>query len=127
MDYCIPLKDPNIIEIIRGSVLWSLWLDRNIIIFQGGQVQAVHVLGSKILTIARFWALNQKIDLSCKLNLIFPCDLKELIGSTVTISMGAPRGSTPMLGIESSSNGDDASFCDDSDGCCSSLHSAAIS
>ena len=54
MDYCIPLKEPKITEIIRGAVLWSLWNDRNRIIFQNGQVYDVKVLGSKIMSVARF-------------------------------------------------------------------------
>jgi hypothetical protein len=33
IDYCIPLKEPKLTEIIRGAVLWSLWNDRNRIIF----------------------------------------------------------------------------------------------
>lgn len=51
-----------------------------------------------------------------------------MIGYTVVIFMGAPQGSTSMLGIESSSNGDETSSSDDFDGCCSSfLQTAAIS
>jgi len=109
IDYCIPLKEPNIIEIIRGSVLWNIWLDRNRIIFKEGNIQDVHVIVSKILTMARFWASNQKSDLTCHLNLILPCDLKDLIGCTVVISMGATRASTPMLGVEINSSDEEGS------------------
>ena len=104
MDYCIPLKEPDLIEIIRGSVLWTIWLDRNRIIFKEGKVQDVQILGAKILTMARFWALNQKTDLTGDLNLILPCDLKDLSGCTMVISMGDTQVSTPMLGVEINSS-----------------------
>lgn len=32
---CIPLKDANLVELIRGAVIWNIWLERNQIIFQG--------------------------------------------------------------------------------------------
>ena len=98
-------------------MLWNLWLDRNRIIFNGGQVQDVHIIGAKILAVARFWALHQKSDLTSQLNLIFPCDLKDLIGSTLVVSMVGTQVSIPMLGAGINSNGGDDSSTEDSDGC----------
>ena len=98
IDYCIPLKEPKLTEIIRGAVLWSLWNDQNRIIFQQGQVHNVKVLGFKVMSVARFWALHQKQDLSSKLHLIFPFDLKDLTGSTVVNFMGTTLDSTRTHG-----------------------------
>lgn len=95
MDYCISLKEFNIVEIIRSSVLWNLWLDRNRIIFKGRQIQDVHVLGAKILVVARFWALNKKSDLTSQLNLFFLYDLKDLIEYTLVLFHSGYTGFNP--------------------------------
>ena len=117
MDYCIPLKDPKLIEIIRGAVLWTLWNDRNRIIFQNGQVHDIKVLGSKIISVACFWALNQKQDLTSQLNIIFPCHLKNLIRITIVSFVEASPGSIRMLGtaISSSERDDDRDVDEGSD------------
>ena len=98
MDYCIPLKDANLVEIIRGAVLWNIWLDRNRILFNAGHVYTVQVLGAKIMALANFWATNQKSNLTSQLNLILPSDLKDLIGSTM-VSMEAIQDLTHMHGL----------------------------
>ena len=56
LDYCIPLKDVNLVEIIRGAVLWSIWLDKNRIEFRDGRILDVQDLGSTIISLAYFWA-----------------------------------------------------------------------
>lgn len=38
---CIPLKDANLVELARGAVIWNIWLERNRIIFQDGQVKNI--------------------------------------------------------------------------------------
>lgn len=108
IDYCIPLKDANLEEIIRGSVLWSLWLDRNRIVFKDGRIQDIKFLGSKILSVAYFWASQQKSDLSSQLNLILPCDVKDLIGTTVATFMEKKQDMIPMLEAGTTLDGEDA-------------------
>ena len=88
LDYCIPLKDANLVKMIRGAVLWSLWLDRNRIVFRNGNILNIQALGSKIISLAFFWASQQKTDLTEQLKLIMPCDVKDLLGTTLAISMG---------------------------------------
>jgi zinc-binding in reverse transcriptase len=34
LNYCIPYKDSNLCEITRGAFLWTIWNEKNMIIFQ---------------------------------------------------------------------------------------------
>lgn len=58
IDKCIPLKDSNLVELIRGVVLWYLWLERNIIIFRTCQGRNIKGIGAQILCTAHFWCKN---------------------------------------------------------------------
>lgn len=87
MGSCITSKDDNLVEIICGVVIWNIWLERNRIIFKDGHVKHIQLLGSKIIAVAKFWAQNEKNDMSDKLNLILLFDVKDLTGTTLTISM----------------------------------------
>lgn len=51
IDKDIPLKDRCMVELIRGAVLWSVWLARNKMCFQG-------------VALALFW-LGMKIPVQC--------------------------------------------------------------
>jgi hypothetical protein len=80
------------------------------------------------MSVARFWALHQKQDLSSKLHLIFPFDLKDLIGSTVVNFMGATIDSTRTHGIATRSSGSENTSSENNDsGCSSSLQIVAVS
>lgn len=48
------MKDPNIVKIIRGVVLWSVWLERNMLIFKGASSRSVQSIGVQIVAIAQF-------------------------------------------------------------------------
>lgn len=63
-------------------------------------VQNIHVLGSKILAVAKFWAQNQKFDISSQLKLILSCDVKDLIGTTLTTFMEGKPDKTHLHGTE---------------------------
>lgn len=94
-------------------MLWNLWLDRNTIIFKGGHIQDVHFLWTKILDVARFWTQNKKSDFTSQFNLIFSCDLKDLIWPTLVVFMVATHDSIPMFGTRISSSGGDVSSTED--------------
>ena len=38
---CIPMKNENLVGIILGAVLWTLWLDHTLMIILGESFQAV--------------------------------------------------------------------------------------
>ena len=78
LDAAIPLKDKLLLEMIRGAVLWLLWLERNKVIFQGSQPVPLKVLGAKILSLVSFWCKSNNDKSFFKLTLILPCDVKEL-------------------------------------------------
>lgn len=100
-----PLKDANLVEIIRGAVLWLLWLDRNRIV-KDGRIHDIKTLGSKIISTAYFWASQQKSDLTAQLNLILLCDVKVLIGTTTVVFMEDIQDTTHMLGTEMALDGE---------------------
>lgn len=56
LDRCIPLslKDPHLVELTRGAVLWTLWIERNRIIFKG-HIRSIRNIGSQIIATAKFW------------------------------------------------------------------------
>ena len=64
LDYCIALKNANLVEIIQGVVLWSLWLDKNRIVFRNDNILNIQTLCSKIISIAFFWTSQQKTHLT---------------------------------------------------------------
>lgn len=107
IDYCIPLKDANLVEIIRGAVLWSLRLDRNRIMFKDGRIHEIQDLDSKIIPTAYFWASQQKVDSTSQLKLIFPCDVKDLIGTTVVVFMEEVQDIIRMLRARIDLDGED--------------------
>lgn len=48
----------------------------------------------------KFWAQNQKFDMSSQLKLILPCDVKDLIGTTLTTFMEGEPDTTHLHGTE---------------------------
>ena len=78
LDAAIPLKDRLLIELVRGAVLWQIWLERNNIIFKGSSPQSLKVLGSKIISLVLFWCKSNSDKSYFKLTLILPCDVKKL-------------------------------------------------
>lgn len=49
---------------------------------------------------AKFWAQNQKFDMSDQLNMIIPCDVKDLLGTTIITSMEGAQDTIHMSGEE---------------------------
>lgn len=67
-------------------------------------------MGKNLRCIAIFWTFNKKSNLTSQFNLIFSCDLKNLIGPTLIVFMVTTHYSIPMFETRiSSSGGDDSS------------------
>jgi zinc-binding in reverse transcriptase len=55
IDYSIPLKNQYVVELIRGAVLWSVWLERNRLCFHDqSKLKNVDVVGLLIINLARY-------------------------------------------------------------------------
>ena len=79
MDAAIPLKDRLLIELVRGAILWSVWLERNRVIFKEAQSKTPKALGISIISLATFWCKSKGNDSFFKLTLILPCDVNDLL------------------------------------------------
>jgi hypothetical protein len=55
LDALIPYKNITLVEMIRGAVLWTIWLERNILCFQNGSPKSVTSIGIQILSLVFFW------------------------------------------------------------------------
>jgi hypothetical protein len=44
LDRCIPLKNKYVIEMVRGVVLWNVWLERNRLCFTNHKPRTVSIL-----------------------------------------------------------------------------------
>jgi hypothetical protein len=111
IDACIPMKESKLVELIRGAVLWTIWLERNRLIFKGGTVKTIQGLGVQIRSVASFWCKNQKIDSCSKFNLMLPCNVKDLLGFMALNSMEEAQGTIPMLGVEMDSEDLESNNC----------------
>jgi hypothetical protein len=49
IDYCISLKNQFVKELIRGAVLWTIWLEKNKLVFTNKQACSAAFLGKKLL------------------------------------------------------------------------------
>jgi hypothetical protein len=54
LDNCISYKANIICELMRGAVLWVLWNERNILIFEGGNIKSVRMLGGDIIFLNKY-------------------------------------------------------------------------
>ena len=68
----IPLKDKPLVELVRGVVLWCIWLERNKLCFQQSHMTTFKALGSKIIALATFWCKTLNNGLLLNLSLIMP-------------------------------------------------------
>lgn len=74
----IPLKDEQIVEMVRGTVLWILWLEWNKLCFQNSSKPTIQVIGAKIIAMASFWCKTLSGQSFWKLSLILPLDVTNL-------------------------------------------------
>jgi hypothetical protein len=55
IDYSILLKNQYVVELIRGAVSWSVWLERNRLCFHDqSKPKNVAVIGLQIIILARY-------------------------------------------------------------------------
>jgi hypothetical protein len=71
IDCCIPLKDRNLVELIRSAVCWVVWLERNNITFNHA-APSFKSLGLKIINLTTFWCKIRNASQLLKLSLILP-------------------------------------------------------
>ena len=76
-----------LVELVRVVVLWSLWLERNKRVFQGGSGKTVKAIGAQIIVIATFWCKNLNNNSYFKLSLMLPCDTKELVETGTEVDL----------------------------------------
>lgn len=63
---------------IRGVVLWTIWLERNRLCFQGGFCESLKSVDNVIITSAKFWCAVRKDGSILKLFLILPDNTLDL-------------------------------------------------
>jgi hypothetical protein len=79
VNYCIPLKNKFVTELLRGAVLWTIWLERNKLVLTDKKTSSIVMLGRKIINLTHYWCLQKgKVDL-LKLSLILPHEVDDLI------------------------------------------------
>ena len=81
LDASIPLKDQLLIELIRGVVLWIIWLERNDLIFNNSEIRPIYALATKIIALITFWCKNNGDSSYLKLTIILPNDVKDITHS----------------------------------------------
>ena len=83
LDAYIPLEDRQLIELVRGTVIWVLWLERNNLCFNKYKPKPIRSLAAQIISLASFWYKSKMDDSFFKLTLILPFDIKDLPGTLV--------------------------------------------
>ena len=78
LDASIPLKDQLLVELIRGAVLWVIWLERNDLIFNNSEIRPIQALAAKIIALTTFWCKNIGDSSYLKLTIILPNDVKDI-------------------------------------------------
>jgi hypothetical protein len=96
IDTSIPMKDSNVVEMVRGAVLWCVWLERNRLIFKDGTAKNVQCLGAQIIYFVKFWCKSQSYDAIDNLTYILPCDTKNLIGDSLISLEEDVQDTTPL-------------------------------
>ena len=78
IDAVIPLKDRLLVELLRGAVLWCIWLEKNRVCFNDKQPLIIKALGGKIISLAYFWCNAHPSNSILKLSLMLSSDVKDL-------------------------------------------------
>lgn len=78
IDTSIPLKDKCLVELVRGTILWIVWLERNKICFQNTSIPSVQTVGAKIIFLTIFWCKSLGDNQLLKLSLLMAFDVGDL-------------------------------------------------
>jgi hypothetical protein len=54
LDAVIPFKNMIVVEMIRGAVMWTIWLEINRICFQNKGVRSIKIIGMHILSLVTY-------------------------------------------------------------------------
>ena len=101
LDAYIPLKDRPLVELIKGAVLWVIWIERNRLCFNNVCGKSIMSIAANIVSLATFWCKSRGDNLYFKLTLILPCDVKEIIPVIGTVAMQGPLDFAAMSGTDS--------------------------
>jgi hypothetical protein len=78
LNFRISLKDAIVIEIVRGAVLWAVWLERNKIVFISSKLRSLKCLALQIISLASFWCLHTSNGNLRNLSLVLPQNTYDL-------------------------------------------------
>ena len=102
VDAYIPLKDRPLVELIKGVVLWVIWLERNRLCFNtNSNCKSIISIAAQIVSLATFWCKSRGDDLYLKLTLILPCDVKEIMPVLGTVEAQDTLDLVPRSGTDS--------------------------
>lgn len=90
----IPLKDNNILELVRGAVCWTIWLERNRLCFNDCKVNSLQNLGMQIIKLATFWCKHSRKNKLLNLTLVLPQEVQSLKRMQVLPSLGDSSNSS---------------------------------
>jgi hypothetical protein len=90
----IPLKNNFVVEMIRGVILWTVWLERNKLCFTDKKACSISVLGNKIISLAQYWCSKKgKVNL-LQLSLVMPQEVGDLCMQVQEVPMWTKEGDT---------------------------------
>lgn len=72
------LPDSHLCEILRGALLWTIWNERNRIIFRGGDCKSIRQLGYSRNSLAKHWFQIKGNEYQAQLHYILPPDVQSL-------------------------------------------------
>jgi hypothetical protein len=93
IDNYIPFKDTNLCEILRDAILWVIWKERNILIFQGGNHKSIRTLGGSIIALIKYRCQLKGNNYTDTLHLVISFNTNEL-------PLQCTTGSLSLLHIE---------------------------
>jgi hypothetical protein len=64
--------------LIRGAFLWTIWNERNHLIFQDGNCKILRSLGESIIALLKYWCLIKGSSYLDSLHHILPANVNSL-------------------------------------------------
>jgi hypothetical protein len=83
MDYAIPMKDKALLELIRGAIFWTIWLERNKLIFTDKSTSSIRNLAMKFISLLSYWCSTNNDGSFLKFQLIIPQNVRGLPELTI--------------------------------------------
>jgi zinc-binding in reverse transcriptase len=95
LDSNIPLKD--VIETVRGAVLWVIWFERNEICFNNTKCRNIKSIGLQIISLVSFWYTNTGTGNLVKLSLVLPQTTYDLLNQVPIQALEVTSGVEAMV------------------------------